>query len=241
MNWPDLRRDYDSVVSCVEPIPNLDEWIDLIWEGITTLLSMLWGHNTSLLEWIDLIWEGITTFFGLSQFLPVLRVNWPDLRRDYDLFSPNDYSIVLQEWIDLIWEGITTWKSLNITNVVVFRVNWPDLRRDYDLHLSWCIHRLQYQEWIDLIWEGITTFLHSAFSLFSWTMSELTWFEKGLRPLPLLRIIYVTKVSELTWFEKGLRPVFWSSFLIFSLLSELTWFEKGLRLRKRISIQKSIG
>ena len=61
------------------------EWIDLIWEGITTLAPDSHRYQYDF-EWIDLIWEWITTrYVCLSNGVPVIN-----------------------EWIDLIWEGITT-------------------------------------------------------------------------------------------------------------------------------------
>ena len=183
VNWPDLRRDYDSIVSVPEKLECLNrvnwpdlrrdydsqkkhssftktllseltwfekglrlfpwyfrfllqcsEWIDLIWEGITTLLSPHVSDRLYLPEWIDLIWEGITTnqhsgiastldsewidliwegittmFFSISYFMSTAWVNWPDLRRDYDSVTKKIKPLAASFW-----------------------VNWPDLRRDYD-------------------------------------------------------------------------------------------------------------
>ena len=230
VNWPDLRRDYDSMSGY------LPKWSlavsELTWFEKGLRLRKLLPFVSSSLEWIDLIWEGITTRIDILPFFnPFHRVNWPDLRRDYDSRFLKYWAIFLfiPEWIDLIWEGITTMKLifpsfpfLPRSELTWFEkglrphysfcscfnwpwVNWPDLRRDYDTRPigSQVVYRMPY-EWIDLIWEGITTLLlrcHPAGVI----LSELTWFEKGLRLLLQCLLPFPRHVSELTWFEKGLR------------------------------------
>ena len=189
--------------------------IDLIWEGITTsgiIIIVIISNSKSELtwfekglrpsgweatrcacycEWIDLIWEGITTYLFRPSYhyVNLFWVNWPDLRRDYDIFfSCFPFFRVFREWIDLIWEGITTFVG--------------------DIHLV-----LTCKEWIDLIWEGITT-LPSCLRLHRLPrLSELTWFEKGLRRKFLQADIPLSPTpSELTLIWEGITT-WWRNFL----------------------------
>ena len=179
MNWPDLRRDYDWPFLSRSLVVKL-EWIDLIWEGITTRNSLSLTTCREP-EWIDLIWEGITT-----------TCREPN-------YAAN------KEWIDLIWEGITT---VFLRNDCLFFpwVNWPDLRRDYDNADRVCsVAKTERVNWPDLRRDYDTSLIILAFMFYF--LSELTWFEKGLRrTFPVFGLFHKATRSELTWFEKGLRP-----------------------------------
>ena len=57
---------------------------------------------------MDLIYEGITTMLAQIYAGLEIRQNGPDLRRDYDLASPTLYTHQSFVRMDLIYEGITT-------------------------------------------------------------------------------------------------------------------------------------
>ena len=181
------------------------EWIDLIWEGITTCwpVHSIVCWPKSELTWFEkglrlgLPCHGIILFRSeLTWFEKGLRQRpvWPfwisrkaseltwfekGLRHWILLLSSHQSFL---EWIDLIWEGITT--------------SFPD-----------AIGYILGIEWIDLIWEGITTPIMDCASVTITT--GVNW--------PDLRRDYdnpyqtpdqrnLSFPSELTWFEKGLRP-----------------------------------
>ena len=185
VNWPDLRRDYDILYVRWQSHIFYQEWIDLIWEGITTCGTSGLTYCLVNLEWIDLIWEGITTLVLVDSFAMMpRRVNWPDLRRDYDINSFVMFHLSFNAWVN--WPDLRRdYDFFSHTSHPPGdqRVNWPDLRRDYDSFALW-----------------ISSEATSS-------LSELTWFEKGLRLFTKRLFIFPFEfLSELTWFEKGLRP-----------------------------------
>ena len=160
-NWPDLRRDCDypqqitqTHLQCVR--------IDLIYEGIATLPSSSSLSSSTMpgseLTWftkglrphssilpnrfassvrIDLIYEGIATY-SCQRFIVFFFAgcpNWPDLRRDCDIFCPFISIDSLPSMSELTWftKGLRPYASDNtFMGFRHNRPNWPDLRRDCD-------------------------------------------------------------------------------------------------------------
>ena len=131
-NWPDHRRDYDADVFAATSVL-LDAGIDLITEGITTIVKIICECNFHLAG-IDLITEGITTST-----------------------SPCFSFIFFPAGIDLITEGITTVCALIafIFSPVLLELTWSQKGLRPSVKLS----RLTELKaaGIDLITEGITT------------------------------------------------------------------------------------
>mgnify|MGYP007061458635 CR=1 FL=1 len=99
--------------------------------------------------------------------------NWPDLRRDCDDGFLNRFPLLkLSDRIDLIYEGIATWKWRASMISSSVRQNWPDLRRDCD------------------------NFFGSVHFCFSFRLTELTWFTKGLRLLLRILIMFTNSLPD---------------------------------------------
>ena len=154
--WPDLRRDYDSlIISDLVMIFLLKNEMTWFEKGLRRIRSVC--LTPLILERNDLIWEGITTTTPLFPItVEMWRTKWPDLRRDYDPTSCNDFtsfaSVNEMTWFE---------KGLRLRQeewqlVILLGTKWPDLRRDYDLRYT--VIPLQPSSW-----------------------NEMTWFEKGLR------------------------------------------------------------
>ena len=135
------------------------EWIDLIWEGITTSSNSL--SSDFKIAWVN--WPDLRRDYDLSKgrfrLLPInTGVNWPDLRRDYDstlAFSDRSQTGARVNWPDLRRDyDIVPFCQEH--GFLLQWVNWPDLRRDYDFFEDRANNKVS-DEWIDLIWEGITT------------------------------------------------------------------------------------
>ena len=278
MNWPDLRRDYDRIISSLlflvssseltwfekglrqsvfeYPFHRSPAWVN--WPDLRRDYDLKNHSHSCWLVKSELTWfeKGLRPYYDMLHMIKQARVNWPDLRRDYDSRVTNKLLLRLfpQEWIDLIWEGITTRWLDCVHQTDLSGVNWPDLRRDYDVcrkscfsantpGVNWPDLRRDYdplyirmyepelfQEWIDLIWEGITTGFFSIYP--NSTSIWVNWPDLRRDYDKFFQILFdfLEIESELTWFEKGLRQ-FASALLLDFLLvsSELTWFEKGLR------------
>ena len=133
-------------------------------------------------------------------------MNWPDLRRDYDNFTCCCCCCNLCR-SELTWfeKGLRPYVSSMYTHQVRTRVNWPDLRRDYDLGKKYGLDQriTLWVNWPDLRRDYDPLLFTDSSASFS--SSELTWFEKGLRHASLNSFKSFVSMSELTWFEKGLR------------------------------------
>ena len=81
---------------------------------------------------MDLIYEGITTLVSRDTVNSVGRQNGPDLRRDYDalILTFGNATFIVRK--DLIYEGITTNDNSFFGWTALPRQKGPDLRRDYD-------------------------------------------------------------------------------------------------------------
>ena len=200
-NWPDHRRDYDSfivVIVCYHVFP---------------------------------CW------------------NWPDHRRDYDVNVCVRSLTLVSAGIDLITEGITTVPAMVNGSNNLRGWNWPDHRRDYDC-IRWCIREQGHQAGIDLITEGITT-LWSC-HCFQSRDAGIDLITEGITTIHYLSLPSIAYALELTWSQKGLRPLppvvtclimfagidlitegittLCSSLLCSPFIQlELTWSQKGLR------------
>ena len=224
--------------------------MDLIYEGITTMLVSSYSFHTSVR--MDLIYEGITTrgLAGYQKNQNSSEWTWftKGLRQE-GIDTPFRHH-KSQVRMDLIYEGITTFFSLSFLVFSVVRMdliyegittqrqklncrywlcqNGPDLRRDYDLVLKSINSFLSCQNGPDLRrdYDWLCIVLKNLNIL----ESEWTWFTKGLRQSPWF-LLQALLLSEWTWFTKGLRRRLCNSSISLkvSSQSEWTWFTKGLR------------
>ena len=213
---PDLRRDYDEK----DDSQSHFTWVrkDLIYEGITTLLSasliclILLSERTWFTKGLrpeanfsvtsprsvrkDLIYEGITTpHVLLFQFSERVSQKGPDLRRDYDERNKPRFPVYIKSERTWFTKGLR--HDLKILLEYPYRQKGPDLRRDYDD--SSCSHynSLLCQKGPDLRRDYDEKDINPMIGLFR---SERTWFTKGLRlniPSDLLTFIYRQKGPDL--------------------------------------------
>ena len=159
-NWPDLRRDCDSVK------------------------KYLFGHTASRPNWPDLrrdcdfcqmlvICQTLRTS-ELTWFTKGLRPGWPSINitithllseltwftKGLRRYSPNCLCVGAR-WSELTWftKGLRLYYISTIYYIHVKRPNWPDLRRDCDLTVTRSCHKITNFVRIDLIYEGIATFI----------------------------------------------------------------------------------
>ncbi len=225
-NWPDYRRDYD-LNQITQTRTNTGEEIDLITEGITTQHPEQLNHKQKeeeidlitegittrnvyaiinhLNEEIDLITEGITT--RLYYRYPVKKYfgrNWPDYRRDYDLFPANPGNDP-KEKKKLTWlqKGLRpTRKFSTPTSALTKKLTWLQKGLRHKPRAGGYVIRI-YEE-IDLITEGITTSISGRLNQ-KVTLEEIDLITEGITT-PFRRLPkHCDYPKKLTWLQKGLR------------------------------------